>query len=275
MSTPRLLDKQSAPSAQTELLLFQVPATQVAIQKSSIHVVNPQNTLDNYPIVLKLPSQPGLIDFARSMLYCKFKITRQNNNDLQSAPVPAQQQAPAGAPIDFVGPINYLGSTFFSQMRFYANNRLLYDSQNTFHYKSYIETLLGESEDVKASVLASGLWHADGHGDNAEAVGGNIGLVARNEAGWDSREFETMSPIHCELFSQERFLPNMCEYKLEMFRNGQNLVLMTDRAHHYILRLLQCQFFVRVVDVTPSLALAFEKQLKKTPAKIPIRKVRD
>jgi hypothetical protein len=260
-----LLDKRSIPSAHSELQLFNVPATQVAITKSTTTRINPKNSIDTFPLIFELPQQKAFVDFSRSQLYCKFKITLPDGTDISSNP-----PADGGNPADVVAPITYIGSTFFQQLKFYANNRLVYDSRDTLCYKSYIEAALGESKEEKESNLQAARWEEDTPG---KEVGGNAGVVARNEYGKNSTEFETISPIHCELFTPNRLLPNMADYRLELFRNPDNFLLLSDKGKDYKIKLIQAYYLVRVVEVTPSCALAFESQLLKTPAKVPIRKV--
>ena len=250
-----LLDKNSRPSAQSELMLFKVPATQVAIQKSTQVTYNPKNSIETFPIIFDIPSQPQFVDFARSNLFCKFKITKADGT-------PAE--------VGKAAPINYIGATFFSQVKFYAGNRLVYDSHDHLHYKSIIEAVLGETKDKKESILRSALWGEDSAGEKSEAVPENAGMVKRRDTA--GTEFETVSKIHCELFNQDQYLPNNCQYRIELFRNSNDLVMMAKEGS-YKIQLTQCQFMVRMVETVPSFTLAFEKHLAKTPAKYSFRKV--
>jgi hypothetical protein len=59
---------------------------------------------------------------------------------------------------------------------------------------------------------------------------------------------------------------------LQLFRNNDQFVFITDRNQRYKLKLLEARLMMRVVEASPSLTLAFERQLQQTPAKIPMRR---
>ncbi len=76
-----------------------------------------------------------------------------------------------------------------------------------------------------------------------------------------------------------RFLPlnsqhytNRTSYFLELYRNKDEFIILTDRVQPYKLEVLDCHLLVRAVEPVKSLILSLETQLAKTTAKYPIRR---
>ncbi len=75
MPIGQLLDKASAPAAKQELSLFNVPPTQIAIDKCYTRQFFPRNPLNSAgPIIFELNPGDALIDGTSVHLLCKFKI---------------------------------------------------------------------------------------------------------------------------------------------------------------------------------------------------------
>jgi len=58
---------------------------------------------------------------------------------------------------DHVGPINLLLHSLFSEIDITLNDTLVTSSNNTYAYRSYLETVLSFSEAAKTSQLTSAL----------------------------------------------------------------------------------------------------------------------
>jgi len=268
---PQLVDRNSAPAAKAELNLFSVPATQVAIERSYYQEFYPKNPLTTQPIRFEIPQNPAFLDVCHHKLFCKFRVTHADGTVITSLP--------AANPPDFAGLINYFGNTFLRQVKVYDANRLIWDSGDDYGYKAMIEVLLGADTEAKRSHLRSALFVGDTPGHMDTLGVGNDGLVARETVTRESAQFETMASLHIDLFNQERLFPNRMTLAIELFRQPNPFIFMSNRPglvgvanRRYKLELLECKLMMRMVETTPSLTLAFEKQLMKTPAKIPIKR---
>jgi len=263
----QLVDRNSAPAAKAELNLFSVPATQVAIERSYFQEFYPKNPIAVQPIRFEIPQTHAFLDVRHNKLYCKFKVTRADGTNINSDGAPAP---------DFSGIINYLGNTFIRQLKVYDNTKLISDSGDTYSYKAIIELLLGAGLEAKLSHLRAAAFIGDQAGLMNEM--GNTGLIARERMTMNSREFETIASLHIDLFNQERLFPNRMSLAIELFRQPNQFVFITNRVTpqqqnaRYRLQLVECKLLIRMVETTPSLAMAFEKQLMRTPAKIPIKR---
>jgi len=64
-----LIDHTSVPSGKSELDVFSVPTTQVAVKNGFWCEVNPQNTLTNSgPYEFHIPSDPHFLDLAKNYI---------------------------------------------------------------------------------------------------------------------------------------------------------------------------------------------------------------
>jgi len=80
----QLVDRDSIPASKNELMLFSVPPTQIAVQCSYDRVFYPKNLLaGNGAIRFEIPPNPTFLDVSHNSLYCKFKIVRADNGDMQ------------------------------------------------------------------------------------------------------------------------------------------------------------------------------------------------
>jgi len=259
-------------------MLFSVPPTQVAVQRSYDRVFYPKNPLaGNGAIRFEIPPNPAFLDVSHNSLYCKFRIVRADNGNMDCDDQVGPPVVPAR---DFAAPINYIGNTFFKQLKIYAGGKLLWDSGDTYHYKALLEALMGFDITTKQTYLKSALFVQDEAGTDADNAGANrmddhahnTGVQARAVFAWNSAEFETMAAIHADPFNQEKLFPNRMDLAIELYRNAPEFTVITGMVHNYRLQLIDCRFYMRMVETAPTLAMAFESQLLKTPAKIPIRR---
>lgn len=255
-----LVDKLSYEVGKEELSLFSVPPTQVAIVNSYRNVFYPKNKIDrNGPVLFEVPPNPNFIDVSSNTLYVKFKITKQDGSDL------------AAADNDAAAAVNYILNTLWSQVRLYANSKLLWDSHNTYAYKSMVETILGYSRAEKGSYLTSAFYYEDGPEDlDVRTEGHRVRTAFTN----GSEEIEVCGSLHVDPFSQQRYWPPFLGFSLELFRNNDDFLLQNfTLASPPKLQLIDARLTFRVVEPAPSLKIAFEKHLMKSSgAKYPIRR---
>ena len=86
------------------------------------------------------------------------------------------------ADTDKVSLVNYPIATLFSQLDVYMAGTLISSSNNTYAFRSIIETLLNYGPDAKDTQLGIGLYTKDsaGHLEETNPVGNNTGLQQRN-----------------------------------------------------------------------------------------------
>ena len=140
-----------------ELELFKTPATQVATERSRFLTFFPKNAVDatniNSPITFEISGVPDYLDLHKNLLKLKFRVLLANGDAI-----------PAGA---VVAPINYISNSFIKQCKIFLNNKQISDGSETYMYRSYIETMINFSDDVKKTLLRVAGWH-----DDRESAGG-------------------------------------------------------------------------------------------------------
>ena len=177
-----------------------------------------------------------------------------------------------------VGPTNLFLHSLFSEVDITSNDTLVTSSNNTYAYRSYLETLLSYGHGSKASQFTSALYYKDvaNHMENANPNDDNIenvGFKTRSALTREGRVVDMLGGIHSDLFFQDRFLPNDVNIKIRLVRNKDAFCLMSSAAGAaFKVRILECKLYVRKVKLSPSVFLAHAKVLEVGNAKFPIRR---
>lgn len=258
-----LLDKRSQLAGKTEIDLFSVPATQVAIERAFWEEIHLKHTLtDSGPFEFHIPAQPQYLDFTKNYLYIELDIVTSNGSQISN--LFDENNAL------LVGPINLLGKTLFKQVKVYLNNKTCFDSGDTYAFVSYVETELNYGSDAKRTHLLTSLYARDDYMKMNTLQ--NTGLVKRSSRFGMGGTVQIMSPIQCDIFNQEKLMLSHTDLRIELHRNTDDFCLMSEE-NNYKISMKKLSWFVRKVDIASSLALSIENFLTKSSAKYPIRRV--
>ena len=263
-----LVDHYSSLGSKTELALFSVPPTQVAVERGFNDEIQLANSCNSEgPWEFRIPPDVNFIDARHNYIALVLKIVREDGSSI----APIDGNAPAH---DLVGPINLLGKTFFRNVRVFISGRQVYDSNNLYAYRAFLETELNHGWDAKHSHLESSGYEEDKPGAKTDSPRDNTGLKTRAKSYEKSVAVELVAPIHCDLFMQEKFLLSHMDIRVELTRNSDSFCLMTDvTSPSFKIQVESMKWVVRKVDISPSLSLGIETILKNGPAKYPIRRV--
>ena len=257
----KLIDGLSHPSTKTELDLFSVPPTQVAVEHSRWREIPLANACTNDgPYEFHIPPTPHMLHLYKNYIIMEFRIRHANATNLVNAD-------------GLVGPINLIGKTFFNQVRLFLNGSEVFNSGNTYAYRVFLETELNFGKDAKNSQLDASLYCKDTNNIDSNQ---NQGFVTRAGYFAGSAWVQVMAPIHCDLFFQDRYLLNNIDIRLQLNRNINTFLLMYFGAAanpDFVVEVQHMRWLVKTVEVSPSVALAIEKTLLETTAKYPIRRV--
>jgi hypothetical protein len=263
----QILDAHSQLTSKAELDLFTVPPTQVTIDNGEYYEIYPKNTVTNDgPFEFQITRDPLYLDLNRNYLHMVLKLTKADGSDLE--PLPADQGMNGV-------PINLFGKTFFKQVKVWMNNKLAYDSSDTYAYRSYLETELNYGADAKNTHMQAAMYYRDQAGEMD--TWSNSGHKTRGELVRGSKTFEVMAPIHSDIFNQDRLMLSNMDIRLELHRNSDKFVLMSfqDAATtaNVKVSIQSMMWFVRKVQILPSEALAIEQRLIRNVAQYPLRRV--
>ena len=257
---------QSCECLKSELDLFSVPPTQTSIESGGWVEYNPICSLsEGTPIEFSVVgSGQDYIDLSNSQLYVRAEILRANNEAIDNT--------------NFVGPINLLLHSLFSEVDIKINDTLVTSTNNTYAYRSYIETLLSYGPSAKNSQLTSSLYYKDvAHAmEDANPLQDNIhntGLKKRHSFFAGGRVVDMLGCIHSDLFFQEKFLPSDVGMRIRLVRNRDAFCLMSSAANpRFKIKLHDCKLFIRKVKLSPSVFIAHAKALEVGNAKYPIHR---
>ncbi|MCP4458743.1 MAG: hypothetical protein GY816_12080 [Cytophagales bacterium] len=257
-----IIDGSSVLGSKSELDLFAVPPTQVAIEKGYWVEVFPKNTVTNDgPYEFEINSDPMYLDFSSNMLYMLVRVVKGDGGEV------AKEDEKF-----IIAPINLFGKTFFKQVKVWLNSKLAYDSGDTYAYRAYLETLLNYGSDAKSTQLQASMYAKDTAGKMLDAD--NDGYNTRAEYANESRHVELMAPIHTDIFNQDRLMLNRMSVRLELHRNSNAFSLMGSANHGDCkVEVIKMSWFVRKVEILNSLSLSLEANLNKHVAKYPIRRI--
>ena len=278
-----LLHKGGGECLLSSLELFSVPPTQASIDRAQFTRFWPVMNLNSGPLEFKfITSDNEFCDLTNVYLYTKNRIL-----DGQGKPIPPT----SGADDDFntsgiVFPVNNFHSSRFKSLEVYINNQQVNESDNMFHYRSYIQTLLSFNKGTKDTVGRMLLWAKDNKPDGnfseldvesenelSDAV--NLGAYRRFQATKFSKPFETFGKVHADLFCQERFLPSNTEVRLRFHRADTDFSLMAQEAgKKFTIVLDSAILFVRYVEISSSVREAIAKAALNSNFKFPVRKIK-
>lgn len=281
-----LIDRSSLPSTKSELNLYTVPQTQVAIKKSYYLEVSPNATVTSEgPWAFIHNSGSGFLDLSKSFILWKGCIKTAADGDLAWAPARPEvgvagqaghQDAVAEAnPNQRVGPVNMIGNSIFKQVKLFLNNKLVSDSSDTYAYTAYLQSILNYDRTYKNTMLVGGAgWDVENPFDQVD-TNGNLAWQLRTLNWRNSDEKQFIVPIHMDLMNQEKLLINKINLKLELHRNPNAFCLM----HHvaaagttFRMSLNDIKLYLKVVEPVDAVSLALESSLMKNTLKYPIRR---
>ena len=136
------------------------------------------------------------IDLSITQLHVKVNVLRADNTPITAT--------------DLVGPINLLLHSLFSEVDISLNDTLVISSNNTYAYRTYLETLLSYGPSAKKSQLTPALYYKDVAGQMNDSNphdedSQNVGFKSRSA--FSTRgTFDMVGIIHSDLFSRQNFI---------------------------------------------------------------------
>ena len=258
------INEHSHVGVKEELDLFTLPHTQTSVEFGQVISYYPvSNISDTGPIEFSVESSGDeYIDLRATRLAVRVKIVNQDGTDL--------------APNTKVGPTNMFMHSLFSQVDVHLNERLVSSATQTYPYRAYIETLANYDIGAKQSQLTMALFYKDTPGqlnsvDPVTDPVANKGLAKRYELTKESQSCDMISPLHADIFFQDRLLLNGVNLKVKLTRQKTDFALLSDEAApNFKIVVQEASLKVRKVKVTPTIMYAHAEALKKTTAKYPI-----
>lgn len=245
------LHSTSCECVKSELDIFSTPPTQTTIEDASWIVYKPIAAItSDSPIEFCCPNASSdYTDLSQTLLSLKAKIVKNTPN------VAVHKDT---------GPVNNFIHSLFNQVDVYLNQKLVSPLHN-----SYLETLLNYGCSAKKSHLSSSVWYTDSSGHMDGTPANNKGLSSRRELFADEKTVDMISPLHVDLFHQDKFLINGVESRLRLIRSRDALCLI-DPENTAKIEIVDASLILRRVKISPGILIAHAKALAQSPAKYPV-----
>ena len=217
-----LLHDMSEECVKSKLDLFTIPMTQTAIEKNTYVEVPPISAIsDTAPLEFFIAGNgEDYIDLNNTLVYLRIKIRSPDGGAIAD-----------GAN---VGLIHYPGATIFSQVDISLGDRLISQSSNTYPYRSIIDCLMNYDKHTLETLFSARLFYKDtaGHMDVVDPADTNEGLTKRATFTNTSNVVELLTPIHSDIFFQEKLMLNGVVFHLS------NIIITTHlKFEHYVMNI--------------------------------------
>ena len=250
----------SCECTKSELDLFALPPTQVAIERGEWVEYKPISALnDTMQIEFAVPGiGEEYMDLSHTMLYLKVKVVKSNGAALEENEV--------------VAPVNNWMHSLFSQVDIFLNQRQISTPTGNYAYRAYIENILNYNSDSKNTHLKNVMFYADESGKMNEHTQ-NAGFKKRQACIAGSKAVEMIGHLHCDLFNHDRALLNGVELRLRLVGSRHSFSLLTSTNNEYKVQFLDAALCIRKIKLNPSILIAHSKTLLRCSAKYPITRV--
>lgn len=258
----KLIDIASNPGTKSELDLFNIPPTQVAVVRNQWKEIQAANAIDSEgPYEFHIAPNPQMLQLSKNYLYMELRVLKEDGTQADEIVNNVVK----------VSLINMIGSTFVKQVKLSINGSEIFDSGDKYAYRAMMETELCHGKDAKSSQLQAALYFADTYNKIDDAT--NEAIKWRALLCDNSKWVQVMAPIHADLFSTNRYMLSHTDIRMQVYRNSDAFCLMRFDTENYKIEVGSMRWYVKTVDIQPSIGLALEKTLLHHTAKYPVRRV--
>jgi hypothetical protein len=282
------VDAASAEAVTAALDFFTTPPTSCAVANSSYREYLTLNPINSTPYNFKIHPITSLIDLSKIYLFTTFKIKRTD----------ADGTVVATGSDDYVAPVQLPGATFIRNLKVMINQREIYDSNQLYSYKAFLDTELSYPTHVKDSYLSVAGYAAEANPNQPNDE--------RRRSFANGNTVQYISKLNPDLFNQQLFLISNVEMDIEISPQTSDFMLVREkplsepaalgpnpsdaqRAAHttamqnyqrsvarsqrkYELELLDIRLMVKTIDLFDGLTLDISRKLDVEPARYGIRK---
>jgi len=243
-----------------QLDLFERPIIQGGVERAFFVEYRPTNQISSQqaPVSFVLGGDSKhYLDLRKTKLYVKAKITKEDGTKIVKD--------------DPVATVNLTLHSMWSQVDIKISGHSMSLSDNSYPYKSYFQTLLKTSSDVKDSQLCAQMYFND-DGDK-EKVTANTGCIKRLSLFSESSCVEMEGPLLEDICQTSRYILNNTQIEIKLFRSRPEFVIMTENDEKYQLHIEDICLKACYIDVNPGVITGHAEGLRKSNAIYPFIKV--
>lgn len=246
-------------SVKSELDLFSTKATQNCVESGLFIECRPISVLQSdAPLEFFVCASEEYVDLSHTQIQLTVKILKEDGTLIGDT--------------DPVMPINNFLDSLFEHISVELNNKTITPPSNSYHYRSYIETMLNYSTEAKDTHLSAGLYSKDEAGKMEDPK--SKGFIERKSY-FSNGMVQLSGYIHSELMSQDKYMCNGVNIRIKFYRSKAGFALLTTAADKetYKIEISDAILLVRKVKINPSILVAHEKALSKSNMKYPLNRV--
>ncbi|KAL3070327.1 hypothetical protein niasHS_016154 [Heterodera schachtii] len=165
-----------------------------------------------------------------------------------------------------VGLIQMPGATFIRNLKVHINQREVYDSNQLYSYKVFLDTELSYPVAAKEAYFGVAGYFRDSDPTKVNDK--------RKKAVEESKSFQTISKLSADIFNQDLYMISNVEIDIELALQLDDFMIHQEAANRdkYTLEVVDCRLIVKTVDLMDGLSLDIAKKLDMEPARYGIRK---
>ena len=212
MANRRVFHTKSSVATIPQFDLWGLPPTQVSVEEDVVTEYYPVAPVsDNSP--LEFVFKTGVdeyLNFNEMYLYlkCQAKLHKGTGNL-------------SFTDWDKVKPVQYLLHSMFNKVDVTIGGKVVTQSPQLYHYKSYLEALLSFSDDAKKSYMSASLWTKQDK-DRTKVI------KAATPTDENGKEFEMMGRLHLDFTYTGKFLIGGVEVRIKLNREDPKFFINTE-----------------------------------------------
>ncbi|KAL3086774.1 hypothetical protein niasHS_008372 [Heterodera schachtii] len=165
-----------------------------------------------------------------------------------------------------VGLIQMPGATFIRNLKVHINQREVYDSNQLYSYKVFLDNELSYPVAAKEAYFGVAGYFRDSDPTKVNDK--------RKKAVEESKSFQTISKLSADIFNQDLYMISNVEIDIELALQADDFMIHQETANidKYTQELVDCILIVKTVDLMDGLSLDIAKKLDMDPARYGIQK---
>lgn len=267
--------------SKSELDLFSIPPTQIAVEDSVWDDIKPHPTFSDGVVTFDMTGDSThYLDLADTELWVKLILQKKKPNSADFTNALFSETTTTDN--SYIAPINNIIHSIFSQVQIYLNGKEVENTNSNYAYKAYLANLLSFGKEAKNTYLQSEGFFKDtaGEMENVTLVNaadkstkiGNLGHKARWDLFKNNQPVQLRGRLHCDIFNINRYMLSNVNITVKLTRTSPDFYLHGVGPDHKII-ISDTFLRVRRVKIAPSIMLDHAMALEKTTAKYPIKRV--
>lgn len=257
-----LIHPQSCPATKTELDLWVLPPTQMAIDRKYEVEYRPVAALTGEAPLIEflIPSTADVYyDLDETYIEVRLKVSLMKTDAAVKAAVPMNAAARK-----LFSPVNNTLHSLFQRIDLELNGKLVTATSQHYPYRAYLETLLNYDDNAMRTHLQGVGWERDTDFGVSEK---RAGIVE------DDGTMYLYGKLRLDLFNQGRLLIGGMETKLTLQAHRPQFYFIAAATYSVEVEWSHVALFLTVAKLHSPILSAQEKALAQNPAKYPITRV--